>query len=71
MDRPGAARGAFPPAGRLIFGHPNGVKMRAVDFPAEILQFFKEQGARGGRIGGKRSLETMTSEQRKGWTPCP
>ena len=32
--------------------------------PSEILKFFKEQGAKGGRIGGKRSLETMTAEQR-------
>ncbi len=29
-----------------------------------MLKFFKEQGAKGGRIGGKRSLETMTAEQR-------
>ena len=32
--------------------------------PADVLKFFKEQGAKGGRIGGKRSLETMTPEQR-------
>lgn len=32
--------------------------------PADVLQFFKEQGAKGGRIGGKRSLQTMTAEQR-------
>jgi hypothetical protein len=32
--------------------------------PADVLQFFREQGARGGRIGGKRSLQTMTAEQR-------
>ena len=32
--------------------------------PADVLEFFKEQGAKGGRIGGKRSLETMTAEQR-------
>lgn len=32
--------------------------------PATVLKFFKEQGARGGRIGGKRSLVTMTPEQR-------
>ena len=32
--------------------------------PFDVLQFFKEQGARGGRIGGKRSLETMTAAQR-------
>ena len=32
--------------------------------PSDVLKFFKEQGAKGGRIGGKRSLETMTAEQR-------
>ena len=32
--------------------------------PPDVLKFFKEQGARGGRIGGKRALETMTAEQR-------
>jgi hypothetical protein len=32
--------------------------------PADVLRFFQEQGARGGRIGGKRSLQTMTAEQR-------
>jgi hypothetical protein len=32
--------------------------------PAEVLRYFREQGAKGGRIGGKRSLQTMTAEQR-------
>jgi uncharacterized protein YdaU (DUF1376 family) len=32
--------------------------------PADVLKFFKEQGAKGGRIGGRRSLQTMTAEQR-------
>jgi len=32
--------------------------------PPAVLDFFKEQGAKGGRIGGKRSLETMTPEER-------
>jgi len=32
--------------------------------PPEVREFFKKQGAKGGRIGGKRSLETMTPEQR-------
>jgi hypothetical protein len=32
--------------------------------PPEVREFFKKQGARGGKIGGKRSLETMTPEQR-------
>jgi hypothetical protein len=46
--------------------HPNGVKMRVVvmKLPPEVLQFFKEQGAKGGRIGGRRALETMTPAQR-------
>src|SRR5579864_948815 len=32
--------------------------------PPDVLEFFRKQGARGGKIGGKRSLETMTPEQR-------
>jgi len=32
--------------------------------PADVLEFFRRQGARGGKIGGKRSLETMTPDQR-------
>ena len=32
--------------------------MHYFDYP------LKEQGAKGGRIGGKRALETMTPEQR-------
>ena len=32
--------------------------------PSDVLKFFKGQGARGGRICGKRSLESMTAEQR-------
>jgi hypothetical protein len=30
-----------------------------------VQQVMREMGARGGRIGGKRRLETMTDEQRK------
>jgi hypothetical protein len=30
----------------------------------EALEFFRKQGAKGGKIGGKRSLETMTPEER-------
>ena len=46
--------------------HHNGVKICLIvkKLPSEVLKFFKEQGAKGGRIGGKRSLETMTAEQR-------
>jgi hypothetical protein len=32
--------------------------------PDDVLEFFRAQGARGGKIGGKRSLETMTPGQR-------
>lgn len=32
--------------------------------PTDILEFFRETGRRGGTIGGKRSLQTMTAEQR-------
>ncbi len=36
--------------------------------PSEVLEYFRKQGAKGGKIGGKiggkRSLETMTHEQR-------
>ena len=30
-----------------------------------VQQVMREMGAKGGRIGGKRRLETMTEEQRK------
>lgn len=30
----------------------------------EVLEFFRKQGAKGGKIGGKRSLDTMTPEER-------
>ncbi len=36
----------------------------AKKLPSEVLEFFKKQGAKGGKIGGKRSLETMPPEQR-------
>ncbi len=32
--------------------------------PCDVIAFFKAQGAKGGRIGGKRAMETMTPEQR-------
>jgi len=32
--------------------------------PPDVLEFFRKQGAKGGKIGGKRSLDTMTPEQR-------
>ena len=33
--------------------------------PDEVLEFFRKEGARGGKKGGKRSLETMTAAERK------
>ncbi len=32
--------------------------------PPDVLEYFRQQGAKGGKIGGKRSLETMTPEER-------
>jgi hypothetical protein len=32
--------------------------------PADVLEYFRREGAKGGRIGGKRSLQTMTPAQR-------
>lgn len=32
--------------------------------PKDITEFFRETGRRGGLIGGKRSLQTMTAEER-------
>jgi hypothetical protein len=37
---------------------------KKIVLPEDVLEFFRAQGARGGKIGGKRSLETMTPEQR-------
>ena len=44
----------------------NGVKLLVVKnkLTPEALEFFRKHGARGGKIGGKRRLETMTPEQR-------
>lgn len=36
----------------------------AKKLPPDVLEYFRKQGAKGGRIGGKKSLETMTPEQR-------
>ena len=32
--------------------------------PPDILRFFQEAGRKGGKIGGKRRLETMTPAER-------
>ena len=37
---------------------------KAPKFPKDVLAFFRRTGSEGGKIGGKRRLETMTAEQR-------
>lgn len=32
--------------------------------PPEVLEYFRGEGSKGGKIGGKRSLETMTPKER-------
>jgi hypothetical protein len=36
----------------------------ATRLPPEVLAFLRKQGSKGGKIGGKRSLETMTAAER-------
>jgi hypothetical protein len=36
----------------------------AMKLPPDVLAYFRQQGAKGGRIGGPRALETMTPEAR-------
>jgi hypothetical protein len=38
--------------------------MPAKKLPPEVLEYFRKQGAKGGRIGGKRAAELMTKQQR-------
>ena len=38
--------------------------MATKKLPPDVLEFFRKQGAKGGKIGGKRSLETMTPKER-------
>lgn len=33
----------------------------------EALEFFREMGRKGGKIGGKRRVETTTPEQGQEW----
>lgn len=37
----------------------------AVKLPAEALEYFKKQGAKGGKLGVKARMEKLTPEQRK------
>ena len=32
--------------------------------PADVSEYLAQIGSKGGKVGGKRSLETMTPEQR-------
>jgi len=36
----------------------------ATKLSANALAYFRKEGAKGGKLGGKRSLETMTPEAR-------
>jgi hypothetical protein len=38
--------------------------MKKPTLSAEALAYFREQGAKGGKIGGHRALETMTAAER-------
>ena len=40
------------------------LKVATKKLSADALKFFKEQGARGGKIGTKRRMENLTPEQR-------
>ncbi len=37
----------------------------AKKLPPDVLEFFRQEGAKGGKIGGKKSLETMTPAERQ------
>jgi hypothetical protein len=37
----------------------------AKKLPPDVLDYFRKQGRKGGLIGGKRSLETMTPAARR------
>jgi hypothetical protein len=39
-------------------------KKQAPEEKSFTLEYFRKQGAKGGKIGGKRSLETMTPQAR-------
>ena len=38
--------------------------MAKTKLPKEVLDFFAKEGARGGKIGGKKRMEALTPEQR-------
>jgi hypothetical protein len=37
----------------------------AKKLPADVLEYFRKQGAKGGKIGGKMALKNMTAAERK------
>lgn len=39
--------------------------MKKKEISADVREYLREIGGRGGKIGGKRSLETMTDEERR------
>jgi hypothetical protein len=43
---------------------PKRLKKAIPGFQAQLSAYMAELGAKGGKIGGKRRLETMTYEQR-------
>jgi hypothetical protein len=43
---------------------PKRLKNTTVDFQTQLSAYMAKLGAKGGRIGGKRRLETLTQEQR-------
>lgn len=56
----------------LTKGNPEGRRYKLVPMgkprlPMEALEFFREQGRKGGKIGAQRRVETTTPEQRKAW----
>lgn len=39
-------------------------KLLNESLPDEVKEFFRQQGAKGGKIGGKRRLEKISDERR-------
>jgi hypothetical protein len=37
----------------------------AKKLPADVLEYFRKQGAKGGKIGGKMALANMTAAERR------
>ena len=38
--------------------------MKGKKLPKDVLDFFRKEGSRGGKIGGKKAAESMTPAQR-------